>query len=125
MTAGLPPRAPSGCGLRQVRTPPAGGYGRAAAADAPPVFPVSEKPIELASVEVSARPPTRTSMAREWLYGISSGSAVLKRHDSVEAMEDDPAAMELAAELGIIATPSAVDLAKVTAAGIAWFPTRK
>ncbi|MGH7957180.1 MAG: TonB-dependent receptor domain-containing protein [Opitutaceae bacterium] len=97
-----------------------------APAAAPAHYRVSDEPVELARMEVSAQADDagydRTGM----------GSYEHQLRDppfwndmiSVDAIEDDPAAMEIAAEMGIIATPSAVDLATGDSrVGLRGFPT--
>jgi iron complex outermembrane recepter protein len=87
---------------------------------------LSEVPIPLERMEVTAR-------AEDAGYdGTGMGSYEYQLRDtpfsndmiSADAIEDDAAAMEIATELGIIATPSAVDLATGDSrVGLRGFPT--
>jgi iron complex outermembrane recepter protein len=87
---------------------------------------INEPPVELDKIEVSAR-------AEDAGYdGTGMGSYEHQLREtpfwndmiSTDALEDDPAAMDVAAELGLIATPSAVDLATGDSrVGLRGFPT--
>jgi iron complex outermembrane recepter protein len=97
--------------------------GKASGADA--VAP-EESPVKLERVEVSARAGDDSVDAT----GMGSHEHQLRdptfSNDliSADAIEDDPVAMEIAAELGIITTPSAVDLATGDSrVGLRGFPT--
>src|SRR5262245_26593466 len=86
----------------------------------------ADAPVELERVEVTAK----TDDAGHDGTGMGSYEHQLRdaafSNDmiSAEAMEDDPAAVEIATELGIIATPSAVDLATGDSrVGLRGFPT--
>ena len=97
-----------------------------AVAERAPASVFSEVPIPLERMEVTARPDDAG------YDGTGMGSYEYQLRDtpfsndmiSADAIEDDPAAMEIATELGIIATPSAVDLATGDSrVGLRGFPT--
>jgi iron complex outermembrane receptor protein len=85
-----------------------------------------EAPIELATVEVQAKPDDKGYDAT----GMGSYEHQLKDSPfsndmiSADALEDDPGAVEIATEMAIVATPSAVDLATGDSrVGLRGFPT--
>ena len=96
----------------------------AAVAKAPPV--TSEEPVRLDSVEVRAKPDdvgfdaTGMGSYEHQLRDAPFSNDMI----SADAIEDDPTTAEIATELGIIATPSAVDLATGDSrVGLRGFPT--
>jgi iron complex outermembrane recepter protein len=85
-----------------------------------------EEPVKMERFHVSAKPsdegfdPTGTGSHEQQLRDPPFSNDMI----SADAVEDDPLAMELKTELGIIATPSPVDLATGDSrAGLRGFPT--
>jgi iron complex outermembrane receptor protein len=87
---------------------------------------VNDPPVKLERMEVTAK------LDDAGYDGTGMGSYEHQLRDSpfwndmisIEALEDDPAAVEVAAELGLVATPSAIDLATGDSrVGLRGFPT--
>ena len=127
LIAGLVGLMAGGAGAQTAPMPPPTATRPAAAKPVAEVTPVTaEEPVRLERVDVQARPDDAGYDAT----GMGSYEHQLRDSPfsndmiSVDAIEDDPAAMEIASELSFVATPAAVDLATGDSrVGLRGFPT--